>query len=908
MKQIHLKTVKEVLKILHTSASGLSENEAHQRLMEFGPNQIDEYRTKSWSVRLFQQFNHFFAIVLWTAGTLAFFAHHIDPTQNMQSLGIAIYLVNIINGLFSFWQELRTEKALEELRHLLPSLVKVRRQSKIILLDRKHLVPGDLFLLGEGDLVPADARLLRSKELRINIATLTGESKPQLRNAEPTHSASLLESHNLIFAGTSVLSGEAEAVVFATGRNTELGRVASLTQRTEKSLSPLQREINQISQRMMHISLIIASVFLLIGFAVGLTFWENFLFALGIMIANIPEGLLPTVTLALAFKSQRMAQRKALVKHLPSVETLGCTTVICTDKTGTLTQNRLSIANIVFDETTYEPPFHREQFSLPVSLASSPSVSIEQATFFSVALTCHSLQTTFEGHWVGDPLEIALKELGLIYFGSDNPFDVIATLPFDSERRRMSVLVKSDRPFPELYCKGAFEILLERSSRCIIGGAVKNLTAELRQKYLSRLNEFAAKGFRVLGVAAKVMDSANSIHPISAISESDERDMVLLGMVSFYDPPRPEVPAAVKKCREAGIKMMMITGDHPVTAESIARQIGMVHETQPMVLTGPQLQKMSETELQICLRDKEILFARITAQQKLFIVQALKRKGEVVAVTGDGVNDAPALKAADIGISMGLSGTEVAKASADVILLDDNFATIIAAIEEGRSVYDNIRKFLTYILSSNVPELVPYLVCVLFKTPLPLTIPLILAIDLGTDLLPALGLGASEPHPQLMTLPPRSQNTRLLNRALFLRSYFYLGLQEAIPAVFLFFFYLYHHGWHFGTPITTEAQIYREATTLTWASIVLMQIANVFVCASDREKAWTEKAFKNKYILFGVGFEIIVLVFVIFTPWGQEIFSTSPFAPAFWLAPLPFVALMILFKPFVVTGQWQNDH
>jgi len=746
--KIHQFTADEALASLKTSHDGLSQAEVEYRLDEYGPNRVEEVRGESLIFRFIKEFIHFFALILWLAAGLAFFAESQQPGGGMATLGYAILGVILINGLFSFWQQYRAERAISALQKLLPYYVKVLREGKAGLILAADLVPGDAILLQEGDNVPADCRLLEAFSLRVNNATVTGESLPQARDAEPSAEENLEHSRNTLLAGTSVVSGEGRAVVFATGMHTEFGKIAHLTQTAVKTVSPLQLEIVRLSRLIALISVSLGVAFFLIGRSMGLSFWENFIFAIGIIVANVPEGLLPTVTLSLAMATQRMAKRNALIRHMPSVEALGSATVICTDKTGTLTENRMAVSSLYLGGKIFATTEIRRQ----------PQLTKTYRRFFEDALLCHNLKETMvAGKWqsLGDPMEIALVRMAKTCLGETCAYPKINEVPFDTDRKRLSTIHQTPKGVV-LYCKGALEMVLPLCKQVQTGDGITPLTAEIRQDFIRTQEQMANKGLRVLAFAWRELEEEHN-------GETQEQDLILCALVGLEDPPRAEVPEAMRKCRDAGIKVIMVTGDHPHTALAIGRQIGQIQTDNPVVITGKQLRKLSETQLRLALDAPDIIFARVGADQKMRIVAALKKKKHIVAVTGDGVNDAPALKLADIGIAMGISGTDVAKEAADMILLDDNFASIIAAVEEGRAVYENIRKFLAYILTSNIPEVIPYLTFALFKIPLPLTIIQILAVDLGTDMLPALGLGAAKPEPGSMSRPPRPRNERLLD-------------------------------------------------------------------------------------------------------------------------------------------------
>lgn len=869
--KIHHLAPEEALASLHSGPDGLDSAEASRRLHEYGLNKVEALPSEPLWLKFLKGFTHFFALILWLAAVLAFVAEARAPGQGMATLGYAILGVILINGIFSFWQEYRAERALAALIELLPRLVKVTRAGAVLQLDASQLIPGDVILLQAGDSVPADCRLIEAFDVRVNMATVTGESRPKARDAKASSEEELLHGNNILLAGTAVVAGECKAVVFATGMNTEFGKIAHLTQAPGERLSPLQREIVHLSRLVAALAMGLGVLFFFIGQAMGLSFWANFIFAIGIIVANVPEGLLPTVTLSLAMATQRMARRNALIRHLPSVETLGSATVICTDKTGTLTLNRMEVKRL----------FMQGAFVTPQDLSGHAADEL-----LAVARYCHTLKQTENHAWLGDPMEVALARMveQAGHRWPDQPR--LDEVPFDADRKRMSTLHRTHHG-AMLYTKGALQTVLPLCTHVSTAQGVLPLTPEATERLQQAELELAQQGLRVLALATRV--AREDEH-----REALEQGLTLLGLVGLEDPPRPEVAPAIQTCREAGVKVIIVTGDHPHTALAIAREIGLCQS--PTVLTGDDLQRMSATQLQLKLDLPEIIFARLRADQKMRIVIALQKKGHVVAVTGDGVNDAPALRRADIGIAMGLSGSDVAKEAADMILLDDNFASIVAAIEEGRAVFGNIRKFMTYILTSNIPEVVPYLAFVLFRIPLPLTVIQILAVDLGTDMLPALGLGAERPHPEVMRKPPRARHERLLNTAMLLRAYLFLGGMEALAALAAFFFVLHGAGWRYGGTLLPHDPLYLQATTATLSAIIVMQIMNVFICRSSRDSVLAQKLFGNPLIVGGVVAEIALILLIDYTPWGNALFGTLPIGVEAWLFVIPFAFAMLVLE------------
>lgn len=864
--RIHNLQKQDVLHSLVTSEFGLKEGEAQRRLSEFGTNEIRETKKKPLPLRFLGQFTHFLAILLWVGAGLSFLSEYLNPGQGMLALGIAITAVIFINAVFTFIQEYRAERALEELKKLLPFHVRVLRDSAEREILAGEVVPGDVVLLQEGDKIPADARLIETSSLKVNNAPLTGESETAIRTHEP-YQAEFMESPNIAFAGTTVLSGSGKAVVFATGMSTEFGKIAHLTSAVTPGLSPLQKEIIKVTRVVAFIATVMGIAFFIAGHIIGRTFWENYLFAIGIIVANVPEGLLPTVTLSLAMGSQRMAKRKALIRTLISVETLGSVTVICTDKTGTLTQNMMSVRRLWTGGEI-----------IPIEDISREGSDILMKT----AYLCNNAKFV-DGQYKGEPTETALLKAGRDSIG-DIVAERLLEIPFDSERKMMTTLnlIEEQRM---AFTKGAMERLLPLCSHMFLDKRKVLIDESLREKTMSAYHTLMDSGLRVLAFAYKEITETDM--------EDIERDMVFTGLIGLEDPPRLEVPSAIEKCRQAGIKVIMITGDASRTALAIGKEISLIKDN-PTVIEGPEFVRMSDKELSDKLKAKEIIFSRMTPKYKMRVVSILQEEGERVAVTGDGVNDAPALKKADIGIAMGITGTDVAKEASDMVLLDDNFATIVNAIEEGRAVYENIRKFISYIFTSNIPEIVPYLVFVLFKVPLPLTIMQILAIDLGTDMLPALALGAERPTEGLMSVPPRSPKERLLNLRLIGRAYLFLGPIEAMAGLFGFFYVLKGGGWQWGQMLPSNSLLYMQATTACLTAIIITQMANVFASRSFRESVFSIGFFTNRLIFIGIAVELALQLFIVYHPWGNKIFSTAPITSGVWLVLIPFAVVLFV--------------
>jgi len=791
-------SLEELYLQVKSSKDGLSDIESKARLETYGANIIEEKDKVSVIFKFLRQFTNFFAILLMVGSVLAFFAEYLIPGQGNLYIGIALFAVVILNAVFTFIQEYQSEKIMESFKSMMPVKIQVLRDGERTEILAKDVVPGDVIFLSEGDKIPVDGRLIEQHNLKVDNSSLTGESEPQLRSLECTHE-NILESRNMVFSGTLVQSGTGRAIVYATGMNTQIGKIAKLTKETKTQLSPMRKELNHFIKIISTIAIILGVLFFLISIAIGNYFMSSLIFAIGIIVANVPEGLLPTVTLALSMASKRMAKKNALIKNLESVETLGSTTVICTDKTGTITQNKMFVNSFFLNMQELN---HSENFSKVDGFDKLMGVSV----------LCNNSRLDESGKkYFGDPTEGALLLFASVYanikkMNLEHPR--LDEDPFCSKTKCM-ITINEYKDAKFSYLKGAPEVVLDKCKHMLLNNHMQPLKANSKSIIETHYKRMASRGERVLGLAYKIHSEL-------------EDDFVFLGLVGIIDPPRPEIPGAIAKCKEAGIKVIMITGDYSLTAEAIAKEVGILRKDgKNIIITGQELEKMSDDDLREILKKENLIFARTSPIQKLKIVQALQANGEVVAVTGDGVNDAPALKNADIGIAMGIMGTEVSKEASNMVLLDDNFATIVAAVEEGRTIYANIKKFIAYILTSNVPEILPFIAFVLLGIPLPLTVILILAIDLGTDILPALALGSEKAESDVMKQPPRSRKERLLTRQLLTNSYGIIGMLQAAGGFFAYFYVLYSGGWTFGTQLAITDPLYLKAVTAFFVSIVI---------------------------------------------------------------------------------------
>jgi calcium-translocating P-type ATPase len=756
----------------------------------------------------------------------------------------------------------------------------VRRDGHRQTVDARELVPGDILLLTEGDRLSADVRLLEGS-VEVDLSTLTGESQPVLRSAEFADTVGpLLEARELVFSGTSCVGGDAEGLVFATGMQTELGRIAALSERVKGEASPLEVQVRRVAWLISVVAVAAGLAFLPIGWLVaGLSLSEAFNFAIGLIVANVPEGLLPTITLALAVGVASLARRGALVKRLSAVETLGSTTVICTDKTGTLTENRMRVLRIW-------TPLHEldlEAGGGAVDVAGDALLGLLARTI--AACSTAEVASGVTGRSRGEATEVGMLEaaqaLGIDVTLARREHERQRIHRFDPKLRLMSTVDRRADGGLTVHAKGAPEAILQRCASIGNGAAARVLTPADRERVLSALEAYATEGLRVLAVARRQLGDRE---PLGESRDDAERELTLLGLVALFDPPRSGVAEAVERCHTAGIRIHVITGDYGPTAAEIARRVG-IGVAGASIVTGEELDAMSERELDALLReDRELVFARSSPEAKLRITDALRAEGQVVAMTGDGVNDAPALRRADIGIAMGLSGTEVAREAATMVLTDDNFATIVDAVAAGRRVYDNVRKFILYIFAHLTPEMVPFLVFALSggAVPLPLTVLQILAIDLGTEILPALALGRERAEPGLMERPPRPRSENVIQRSLLFRAWVFLGLIEAALVMGGFFFVLLDAGWSPGDAVAEGDPLhdgYLRATTMTFAGIVACQIGVAIAARTERVSLLTIGLFSNRLLLWGILSEILFAAALIYEPHLQEIFGTAALGP-----------------------------
>jgi Ca2+-transporting ATPase len=894
----------EVLKILKSRSGGLTEEEVISNQKKYGFNEIKEARGKPLSHRFFISITHPMAILLWIASIMAY-------AGKMPELTIAIVVVIIINGVFSFWQEYRAERTSKELKKLIPQNARAIREGQEKQIQATEIVPGDIIILSEGDKVPADGRIIKNFQILTDESTLTGESRPINKISQqvaPTKFKVIHDIPNLIFSGSNVVSGSGIAVVFATGMNTQFGRLAHLTETISEEPSPLQKELKKVTFTVSTVAVFLGVLIFLTGFSLGIGAAESFLFAIGMIVANVPEGLLPTVTLSLAMGMQRMAKRGAIIKKLSSVETLGCTTVICTDKTGTLTCNEMTVTkmwtrrlNIKVSGVGYKPQgeLTSEDTNSSIEARSDVQELLNGGMLCNNSRLIPPSDQRIEWSILGDPTEGAILvtaiKAGLDYPSKSNR---ITLIPFDSKRKRMSVVIDynkkniskdKENDYLRSYVKGAPIELLSLCDSILDDNKVVPIQESDHVLIRKRIDIYAKEGLRVLGIASK--DIKKNTDKLSV--ETVENELTFLGLVAMMDPPRPEVEEAIRKCKNAGIRILMLTGDYGLTAEVIARRLGII-SGKARIVTGDEIEGISDEALQKVLQNKNIVFARISPEHKLRIVMALQVLNHVVAMTGDGVNDAPALKRADIGVAMGISGTDVAKEAASMIITDDNFASIVSAIEEGRAVYNNIKKFTRYIFASNVPEIVPFIFFALAQVPLALNVMQILSVDLGTDMLPALALGAEPAEKDVMDMPPRKREKSLLSRELLAHAFLFLGTIEAFAAMGSYYWMNLINGYGPYSLAQPGNIIYTMASTMTLVGIVMVQIGNVFACRTERSSAFQRSIRINPLLPIGILFEISLIIALVYLPFLQPIFGTASLLPQHWLFPIIFAPTILL--------------
>jgi Ca2+-transporting ATPase len=871
-------SIEAAYQMLGSSPRGLSESDAAARLNVYGPNELPHVRPTPLWRNLLRQFTDFFALVLLAAAAVTMAAYLIGRDVGNLQLSCAIVGVVILNAWIGFGQEFMAERTAEKLRAMVPDRAKLLRDGVRCDLPVARLVPGDVIMLDAGDTVPVDARVIESHQLSVDNSALTGESRPVPRVAgDAGHQESILDLPNVVLMGTTVVTGSGRALTYATSLSTEFGGMYRLSSSIPESASPLQRQVAHMAKRVAAVAMAAGAAVFAVRLSSGSKLVDAFVFSLGVMVALVPEGLPATLSASLAFGVRRMARRNALVKRLLSVEALGSVTVICTDKTGTLTS----------DEMTTQVVWESGRSHAITGRGYAPDGDVEEPeplrALLTAAALCSNAVLVPPSHrakrgWrvLGDTTEgallVAAAKAGIELAATKAAAPRTAEFAFDPGRKMMSTVCKDGAGYRS-YVKGAPAELIPRSLTVMWDGVEQKLEGRLRTILEAEVDSMARDALRVLAIATRPVLTAD---PPQAEAEGD---LVLLGLVGITDPPREGVKEAIASCRRAGIHVHMLTGDHALTAVAIGREIGLVRGPNASVVHGRQLDSMSESRLRRELETGEVIFARLKPEHKLRIVTTLKAIGEVVAVTGDGANDAPALKKGDVGVAMGRSGTDVAREASELVLLDDSFASIVAAIELGRSVYENIRKFLTYLFSHNIAELA-------------LTALQVLAIDLGSDVMPALALGLEPPEPGTMDHGPRSPKESLFSWGLVSR-FLFLGSMESLGVVAAFFWKVSQSGLPFSS-IHPGNRFYVEAMTMTQAGIVVSQFFNGLAVRTSRESLFKVGLFSNKRLVAAEIFAVSMMAAISYAPPLQALFHTGPLSAVDWAFLAAFGVLLFV--------------
>ncbi|AYF54985.1 calcium-translocating P-type ATPase, PMCA-type [Clostridium botulinum] len=826
---------------------GLTSDEAKKRMKEYGPNILEKKKRIS-PVKIFlEQFNDFIIWVLISATILS-------AIMGQKADAITIVIIVVMNAILGFIQEYKTEKSLEALQNLTAPTSKVLRDQEIKVISAEELVPGDIIILESGDRIPADSMLIEGNSLVVDESLLTGESVGVDKNCN--------NKNNNIYMGTVVLKGKGRALVENTGMKTEMGKIADMLDNIESDKSPLKKKLASLGKVMVAVCIVICIVVTIMGIIRGQDKYEMFLLGVSLAVAAIPEGMPAIVTVALALGVSRMLKRNALIRKLPAVETLGCTSIICSDKTGTLTQNKMTVEKVYFNDKIFD-----------LNENDDLNFDILKKTF----IYCNDCgydfnQKNYEKMLLGDPTETALVK-ALFKKASDlkdflKKSQRLYDIPFDSTRKMMSVIME-ERGKKKCYVKGAPERVIDRCKYILMNNEILEFTDEYRRRVNKKVEEMSYNALRCIAAAYKDKNVVKG--------RGLEEDLIFVGIAGMKDPPRPEAKEAVLKCKMAGIKPVMITGDHKNTAYAIAKELR-ICKNEDEVITGEELDKLSEKEL-IKKVNKISVFARVSPKHKLSIVRAFKKRNNIVAMTGDGVNDAPAVKEADIGVSMGISGTDVTKEASSMILLDDNFTTIVSAVEEGRIIYDNIRKFIRYLLSCNLGEVLTMFLSSLFYLETPLLPIQILFINLATDGLPAIALGVDPADKDIMLRKPRDKNESIFARGLKEK----IILRGSLIGVCTIFAFL--SGKYYGMDLKT-------CRTLALCTLIMSQLLHVFECRSENHSIFEIKLFTNMYLVGAVTVSICMLLSLIYNPFLQGIFHTVPLHLGQW-------AIIIFFSGFI---------
>jgi len=940
---------------------GLTTSKADQIMARDGPNALSPPRTTPEWIKFCKNLFGGFAMLLWVGAFLCYFAYGVDyfslehPSKDNLYLGIVLMSVVIITGCFQYYQESKSSKIMESFKNMVPTIALVYRDGQKVQLPTEKLVVGDVVEVKGGDRIPADIRIISAFGLKVDNSSLTGESEPQSRSPECTN-PNPLETRNLAFFSTNAVEGTAKGVVVNTGDRTVMGRIAHLASDLDSGMTPIAREIEHFIHLITGVAVFLGISFFIIAFALGYHWLTAVVFLIGIIVANVPEGLIATVTVCLTLTAKRMASKNCLVKNLEAVETLGSTSTICSDKTGTLTQNRMTVAHTWFDK-------HIETCDTTENYGGHGDTRERgetESALLRIAALCNRAEfkpnqddtPVLKRECTGDASEIALLKFAELSYGDVIGFRSknlkIAEIPFNSTNKyQVSIHETADgNQAYLLVMKGAPERILDRCSTMLLNGKEVELDEKLRADFNTAYLELGGMGERVLGFCDYRLDQNQ--FPRGYAFDTEELNFPVdglrfVGLMSMIDPPRAAVPDAVAKCRSAGIKVVMVTGDHPITAKAIAKSVGIIsegsetvediairrgipveqvnpREANAAVIHGSDLREMSQDQLaDVINHHKEIVFARTSPQQKLMIVEGFQRQGQIVAVTGDGVNDSPALKKADIGVAMGIAGSDVSKQAADMILLDDNFASIVVGVEEGRLIFDNLKKSIAYTLTSNIPEISPFLVYILFGIPLPLGTVTILCIDLGTDMVPAISLAYEEAESDIMKRLPRDPlHDKLVNERLISLAYGQIGMIQASSGFFTYFWIMADNGFlpwdlyqiraewdsravncvvdSYGQEWTYANRKILEYTCQTayFVSIVVVQWADLII-SKTRRNSLVQQGMSNWTLNFGLVFETILAAFLCYCPGLDRGLRMFGLRFSWWFCALPFSILIFVY-------------
>lgn len=879
------KKKEEVASELNTHIDkGITDEEAQKRLEKYGLNELKEEAKQSMLSKIIEQFKDFLIIILIIASIISYaVGEKVDA--------VVIIAIVIVNAALGIYQEGKAEKSLEALKKMAAPNAKVLRNGIVEVIPSSNIVPGDIVVLETGDIIPADLRLIESSNLKIEEASLTGESVPVEKHADITFDkdTALGDRINMAYSSTIVSYGRGKGIVVGTGHDTEIGKIATMIQNIEDENTPLQKKLDQLGKVLGIVVIAVCIVVFGVGLLYGTSILDMFMTSISLAVAAIPEGLAAIVTIVLALGMNRMVERNAIVKKLLSVETLGTTTYICSDKTGTLTQNEMTVVKAYTDDkvidisgTGYEP---KGKFTIGDKEISNPTESININTLLSIGILCSDakLTKTNEGYKIlGDPTEGSLVTLagkaGINQDDVNSKYPRIAELPFDSDRKMMTTFHKNFIPGKVVsFTKGAPDILIDKSSSIYLNGEILPFTDDLKKKVLNINRQFSREALRVLAMAFRQYDSL----PNEITTGSIEKDLIFVGLVGMIDPPREEAKEAIKKCKTAGIHTVMITGDYKDTAFAIAKQLGMA-ESENQAMMGQELDGLTDEQLRKVVKEKRV-YARVSPEHKVKIVEALKANGEIAAMTGDGVNDALALKKADIGISMGITGTDVAKNTADVILTDDNFASIVAAVEEGRIIYSNIKKFVFFLLSCNIGEVLIVFLSIILGYKVPLLAIQLLWLNLVTDSFPALALGMEKGDPEIMDIPPRDPNEPILDKdmvkALIVQS---ISISAAILGAYI---------WGMKT-YGTENLVY--ARTITFTTLISAELLRAYSSRSLTHSIFKIGVFSNKTMTLSTFVSFLLLLVVLYVPFLQPIFETYAIGLKDWGMILVFAVIPLV--------------